>query len=332
MRKYTFSMLAIMLMLFACKKDNNNKINTSGKSSRVSFSIGFAQSTGIFNTAAIRSGKLKVNTTFSAPDSALQTAVDVIYINIYGADGNRVFAAKQLASDTSFGRVSVMLAPGNYTAAFTAGKTGLTLTGNGTFTNDNFTYGQAAQVQDTFFQKESIIVGEDGISQNIQLNRVVAKIIVNIEDAIPSNVQFIGMTFTDDPTSGQPIIFSTASGGPLNANGRTTIYTQPDVPVTTGVKNMKLCMYVFNADKPYSIRMFASNTLQPRLAAGLDGFPGNYSGDAIADVIVNNVAVQIGHQTTVTGRLFGGSGLPAGNGFNISVNPVWDSATNNISF
>jgi hypothetical protein len=338
MKIYIYSTLALIMVFAACKKENTDKAaSTSEKLSHVTFNVGFAQSTGVFNVTN-NANKLKINSvsTTATVDSVLKNAVDVIYANVYDVNGNPLITTTQLSTDTAnFGKASFTLPPGNYTVVFAAGKTGLIFNSNAQLSALNLLYVRSipnssnydSHMEDTFFKKISLTVGANGSiqSQNVELDRIVSEIIVNIEDAIPQNVKFICVQLSDDnftmPAVQQVQQFNVLSGAPLTPNnfGSIGIFTPPTVLVKTGVKNMRFSRFMLNTNKPFTIRLLAVNTLQ---ANNYSGF--GFAGDAIADVSIKNVTIQTGHQTLVTGKLFGGAGLPAGNGFTIGVNPTWD--------
>ncbi|WPU95671.1 hypothetical protein SNE25_09090 [Mucilaginibacter sabulilitoris] len=103
-----------------------------------------------------------------------------------------------------------------------------------------------------------------------------------------------------------------------NNFGTIGIFTPPTVPVKTGVKNMQFSRFMLDTNRTFAIRLLAVNTLQASNYNGY-GFAGDFN-------------IQTGRQTLVSGQLFGGARLPSGNGFHVSINPTWDTKTNNISF
>jgi hypothetical protein len=345
MKKYIFSAFAIIMVIAACKKESTHlATGTSERKSRITFNIGFAQSTGVFNVAN-KTNKVSINSvsTTATVDSSLNN-IDVIFANVYDNNGNQISTTTQLSSDTAnFGKASFTLPQGTYTVIFAAGKTGLHLSSGVPLSAVNLTYSRQIpnssnfdnHFEDTFFKKITLTVGANSTiqSQNVQLDRIVSEIIVNIEDAIPQNVKFMCVQMSDNnfisPGGQLPQLFNAQSGAPLTPStfGSVGLFTPPTVVVKTGTKNLKFSRFMLNSNKPFTVRLLAVNTLQ---LSNYTGF--GFAGDAIADVSIKNVIIQTGHQTLVTGKLFGGAGLPASNGFSVGVNPTWDPTTTIIPF
>lgn len=60
-------------------------------------------------------------------------------------------------------------------------------------------------IEDAFFKKINLTLGSSGTfqNQNVDLDRMVSEITVNIEDAIPQNVKFLCVQISDDNFQGR---------------------------------------------------------------------------------------------------------------------------------
>lgn len=325
----------MMIVLSACKKDAVNKSVTNGKTTPVTFSMGFTKSTGGFNGAAnITRSKLGAHTL--AVDTTLVKYASVIYVGVYTSDGNRLFLTKQLATDTTFGTVQYNLPPGTYTVTFAAGQTGMGEVGT-TLTNTDISYSQEINSQtydiwqSTFFQKMSLTVGSSSINQNVTLNRIDAQVVVNIEDAVPSNVKFIAIR-TDDGGATEAFPFFSVNTGavePTSNDGYRIATTSTSTPVAAGTKNLQLAVFLVNVNRAHTIEIFAYDQL-----GTMNGNPHeiSFNGTLVSYYINHNITLQAGHQTILSGKLFGGNGTTNTGGFQITVDPEWSPTTTTIPF
>lgn len=312
MKKHIITLIAIIAIFSACKKDAINSGKNGKNTVPVNFNIGYTQSTGTFNVSP-NGSKLGTHTLASV-DPTLAANAKVLYIAIYGSDGSRLYLTKQLSTDTVFGKAQYNLPPGTYTVAFAAGQNNLIYNGTA-LANDNFNYSGTTGWQDTFFQKETLTVGASGINQSVTLERIVSQIIVNIEDAIPSNVTWIQVALGSSQTSGQPVFGVNAGAALGNSTG--TIHIPTGQPIVPGTKNTKFSFIVLSTAIPYTVQILA------------DATPG---GQTIGYAFITSVATQAGHQTTVAGQLFGGNGMTNTGGFQATIDPVWDPTTTTIPF
>jgi len=338
MRKYILSTILVAMILSACKKDATIKV--SQKTKAVTFNVGFEQATGVFQVAQ-KSGKLAINSvSTNAVDSVLKANADVLYAVVYQSDGTRFANVTQLSTDTAFGKIKFNLPAGTYTVAFAAGKSGLSFSGSSSSKVSTEVLVYATPIpgrpgfydnhfQDTFFDKITLTVGSNGFSQSVSLHRIVSQIIVNIEDAIPQNVKFIGLTASDNFYNNSVSSIPDFRVGTETTEGNDGLFVVFAPSVTPGVKNTKFSFLVLNA-RPFNIRLLAVNTLQPGNASNNN--LNTYLGDAVADVTIPGVAVQTNHQTIVTGKIFGGLGTTNSGNFTITVDPTWDPTPNTIPF
>ena len=338
MKKYIFSLIVIVSVMSACKKDAINTNKNNKGTTPVTFNIGFAQTTGSFSVSN-KAHKFGTHSLASASvDSTLKANASTLYIVVYPADGSHLFFTKQLSTDTVFGKVQYNLPAGTYTVAFAAGQTGLNYGGTN-LSSDDLVYSIPLSGgnfdnswKDTFFKKMTITVGSTPVNQSVSLDRIDSQIIVNIEDAIPSTVKFIRVTASDNNFDGSEPSFTpyfiistaTATGDP----GVLSAYTSLTIPVTPGVKNTKFAFFTLNSIHPYIVRIVGTDHLP---VGNFNGVP-NATGQQIGYAEVDSVMVVPGHQTVLSGNLFGGNGLTNTGGFNINVNPTWSPTTTTIPF
>ncbi|MGZ3944584.1 MAG: hypothetical protein ACXVJB_06555 [Mucilaginibacter sp.] len=336
MKIYILTLSVIMIALSACKKDAANKPVTNGKT-RVTFNVGYSQSTGSFNGAAnLTKSKFSVRTL--AVDTTLAKYASVIYIGVYTTDGSQVFLTKQLSTDTVFGSVHYDLPAGNYIVTFAAGQAGMIETGT-TLANTYINYGVSANGanpwQNTFFEKMNLTVGSSSINQNVTLNRIGAQLVVNIEDAVPSNVKSIMVSMTDNPTQTAGNAFAVGSetagipGNPPSDPGLMFAYTPINTSITAGTKNLKFAIAFLKVAAPYTVTIAAYN----QTIGGVPNGPLSQSSNTtVAYYIIPNVTAQAGARTILSGKLFGGNGTTNTGGFRMTVDPQWSPTTTTIPF
>ncbi|HWD87279.1 MAG TPA: hypothetical protein VG367_04065 [Mucilaginibacter sp.] len=337
MKRYILAISVIMIVLSACKKDAANKTITNSKTTHVTFSVGFSQSTGGFNGAA-NIVKSKFTTHALAVDTILAKSASIIIVGVYTTDGSQVFLTRQLATDTVFGTVNYNLPPGNYIVTFAAGQTGMIETGT-TLANTYINYGIATngpgQWQNTFFEKMNLTVGSSSINQNVTLSRIGAQLVVNIEDAVPANVKAIIVAMTDSPNQAGANAFAVGSetsgipGDPPSDPGVMYAYTPLNTAITAGTKNLKFCIAFLKVAAPYTVTIAAYNQ---EVNAAPNNVPGFSPATSVALDIIPNVTAQAGAQTILSGKLFGGNGLTNTGGFQMTIDPQWSTTTTTIPF
>lgn len=320
-----------MIVLSACKKDAVNKKINDNKTTPVTFSVSYSQSTGGFNGAA-NIGKFKSHNL--AVNATLAQYASVIYVGVYTTSGSQLFLTKQLATDTVFGTVKYDLPAGDYVVTFAAGQAGMTETGT-TLSNTYINYG--GQWKNTFFQKMNLTVGSSAINQNVTLSRIGAQLVVNIEDAVPASVKSIIVAMTDNPSSAQgPQAFAVGSetagipGNPFPDPGYMYAYTPLNTVITAGTKNCQFAIAFLRVSAPYTVTIAAYNQV---VGAAPNGSPlSNLPNTTVAYVNIPNVTAQAGAQTILSGRLFGGNGLNNTGGFQMTIDPQWSPTTTTIPF
>ena len=293
MKKVLFVLIAICVIAASCKKDH--KIITPVSTlQKVSFAVGFSQSTSIINSK----NPLKVNslaTNSSTPDTALTNYISTLYYMVFDSAGNLIHNITQLSSDTAFGHYTDNLHTGKYTVAV-AGCTGMTLVA-GTLSSEYLGGGFS---HDAFFERVTITVANAPLTQPISLNRITSKFIVNINDAIPANatyglVRLIGVA--NDYFVGTDQI-GTSVSNPY-------YYTIPATAAgTTNYQMSGIFLYM----APFTTDIEVAQSSDP--AATVYGAK-----------TVQNVTGQANKITILSGNLFGGSG---GGGLQVVPDTIWN--------
>ncbi|MFI5162002.1 MAG: FimB/Mfa2 family fimbrial subunit [Sphingobacteriales bacterium] len=338
MKRYIFSLIAIMVVFSACKKDAVNKSTPNSKSVPVTFNVGYSQSVGSFNGAR---NLAKLTGHNLAADSTLKANAKTLYVGVYQSDGNQLFLTKQLSTDTSFGKMNFNLPAGNYTVVFAAGQENLFMSGS-TLSRTDIVYSVEVgngnfdrRWHSTFFQKINLTVGSTGVVQNISLNRIDAQIVIDIEDAIPSNVKFLFAQVTDNKSQGgannTDLVALTGAPALGSNDGLLYVRTNSDTAVTPGTKNTRFCVTLLDTSNPYTVSIYAYDQL-PLVTSPGGNRDFSPMGNIIGFFTTSTVTVQTGHQTILSGKLFGGNGTTNTGGFQMTVNPTWDPTTTTIPF
>lgn len=310
--KRILSVIFVIGVLFSsCKKDKSHT-NNNNELHAVTFNVtGFSQQLADFGvtnkkvtSTALNSGKLATN----AADTSLTNHIGVIYYLVYDSQGKFLHSIKQLSSDTNFGTIKDNLHIGSYTAVLAAGGNYL-LAGGATLSTGSLYYFNAGTYyydQDTFFKKIAINVTNTDVVAPVTLSRVVGKVLINIEDAIPADALSLTLTTSDaflqDYNFGS-LSPSTAMKSPYNV---LINFKNSDI----GTKNYQLSFLTLNTTTPFSI------VLQ---AYGPSG--------SISKKTISNITCYPNKITLLTGNLFGGNGNTATGGLTLGVDSTWAGST-----
>lgn len=306
MKKILFAICLGVVVFVSCKKDYTKDNGPSTQTQKVTFKLGFSKSVGSFQTNSLK-------TTYSTtPDTALSNHIDVIYYMVFDSNGGKVHDITQLSSDASFGSYTDNLQPGTYTVAVAAGKTGLLIypgilsqqylfcgviypTVSGDYLPGPFD-------KDAFFNKSTVTVGTTALNQNISLNRIVSKLVVNINDAIPVNTASLQLTL------------SYYANEYFIGDGSTAVYNTP-------TKTYSYYAYSYNvANSDWGKTNYQLSTLF------LYGSPFTADiGTLTADKVVTNVTGQANKVTLLSGNLFGGAGASNTGSFTTLVDTTWNT-------
>jgi hypothetical protein len=313
------------MILLSCKKDHSKAIVPTLSLHKITFNVGFSQTTANFASNSLRTNSLSTNSV----DTALTNHVNTIYYAVYDSLGNNVHTIKQLSTDNNFGSYTDNLHSGKYTIVIGAGGTGLFLgedVQNTSITSsklntDILWYGldnsSDAFIKDAFYKKIAITVTNSDASQSVTLDRITSKLTINIEDALPANAGYIEATFITAPAFkfyvGSAIPFDNA----INISVLDTIASS-----AIGTTNNKLSAILLFPTSPISVDLAcrSSGNLQP-LAEPI-----------IAEKVIPNVTCPPNTQAILTGKLFGGTGTTSTGGFKITIDTSWNSTPITKSF
>lgn len=303
------------VVIFSCKKDKKEPIPTGGKLRALSFTLpGFSQSKGPIDAA--NSG-LKTNAV-TPPDSVPQ----LVY-RIYDSNGTVLKTVIHLSDDPNYSHFTDSVPAGTYTVVFAAGYDKFQLAGN-KLSLDYFWYydhndpdyisNQGAQLwSDVFYKKLTLTVGTQDITQNVELQRPLAQVVLNVEDAIPANVKTLRLNFTETN-----LRYSIAQDKFIIVEGQHIGFdvTLPNnhslKNLVTGSINNKISALTANIGTPFAITITCY--------------------DAAANIVLQkkiNISCEPNKVTLVSGKLFSTSGT---NSIKVTTNTTWNPDKTPIHF
>ncbi|WP_207536303.1 FimB/Mfa2 family fimbrial subunit [Desertivirga arenae] len=264
--------LALVLVLFACKKSSKTEAQPEEKLYPVTFSASeFQQSTkGMQSTLAT--------------DSAKKVLKKIIYA-VFNSNGTLLRTiAQDVNTSPNFGTIVDSLPAGNYTATFMASTGDLSYNILSTLSNTNV-YNDN---NDLFANKATFTVSGPLVNQNIVLNRIVGKLTIVLKDIIPANVSQLVVEYLDGShyypsreenynLEQKTYYYNITSLDRASANYTITNFVLPNLTST----NIHIRAYT------------STNTL-------------------VVDRTINNVALSRNKETIVTGALFNDFNHPGG--------------------
>jgi hypothetical protein len=297
MKKYTYLLvLAIMLSVYACKKDKNQQTGNTPHKVTINITGGnFSQNITSFTGSHIRTDAVVTD------PSSFKNYIDTLYVIL----NNKVYSYG--LGTFSKMNLTTSLLPGTYSVS-AAGGWNTVLSGYAVYYNQDenllvpfppyrqtFTTGTW---YDTFGGVQSFTVSNSDVTVNLQLNRVDAMLEVLIQDKIPSNVAAIMLTFTDysyyDVTSGQPDTATAYSNNQYFAVADTSI----------GKPNFKMDVLTLSKNSSLLITAYDKN------------------GNVIASKTIAHTTLIPNEKTIYSGTLFGGiSGNATGS--TVSADTTW---------
>lgn len=311
MRKIVFYLALLSLAIISCKKEHGPG-NSAATAQKVVFTVGFAQSSQAITNNNLTVSSLHVN---AAPDTSLTNHINIIYYTVFDAAGNQLHNIYQVKGDTSFGHYTDNLHPGNYTVAISAGTDIGVASGAGDI-NGTFIYGPGGVnssqgfVSDVFFKRLNITVANTTLNQNISLNRLTSRLIININDAIPANSNYASINISNVASR-----YYVGTDQVINVSGPGNNFGQYDfiIPVSAGgTKNYRIVSdFMYLGDFNVNIEI---------------GQQSNNSTTVFGSKSVSNVTGAPNKITLLSGNLFGGSGTNATGGFQVTTDTTWNPA------
>ncbi|WP_207536305.1 hypothetical protein [Desertivirga arenae] len=172
--------LALVLVLFACKKSSKSEAQPEEKLYPVTFSASeFEQTTKGISTVSA--------------DSAKSYLKNLHYV-VFNSSGTFVRSMQQDSALANFGTIRDSLPAGTYKILVSGSpvRYGLSLN-SGTYSQGFFN-----RANGDYFSKEIPLTVSGPVSQNITLDRITGKLTVQFKDAIPSNVTRLVFRLVDD--------------------------------------------------------------------------------------------------------------------------------------
>jgi hypothetical protein len=296
MKKYIPLLLVVCFFASSCKKNNHSGTDPNTKTYNVKFALnGFTQSIESAPNSKVKVNSVKTNAT---PVPVTSDYFKVIYYLIGGVDNSISREVKIDSTAVNFGTITDNLPAGTYNVGIIAGQAGLNYPDypQGIFYVQSGISGTAPW-KDTFMDKFQLTVSGD-VNQNVTLNRIVAQLQLNIEDAIPAAVKSIVITIkneylyylypTEQPDNPSPVTFTTII--PDLAKGKT---------------NFKINKIMNNTIIPFIVTINCYDANKNSIGSG---------------ITINNVTCQKNTRTILSGKLFSGA---SNNTFTVGLND-WD--------
>lgn len=294
-----YYLMLFVIVLSACKKDDQKKKEVDAQLHQVTFHVpGFSQQLTVFDVN--KSSKK----TYSAATDTLKAHAGVIYCIIYDATGKIINSIKQDSTNSNFGTIVSNLPAGNYTAGIAAGHANLRLVGNFLLQTVSQDSRNVSFQIDAFYKKIPITVTNADVTYPVTLSRIVGQLQINIADALPANAT--NLTFRIKDYYGYR--FDTFNGVPTVALLRTLqsdpyyTYSQQINSSEWGTTNHKLNLFILNTTTPFTVSLSCAGS----------------------EVVIPNVTCQQNQLTILTGNLFGGN---SGTGSNVAVDTTWHATT-----
>lgn len=284
----------------SCKKSNTNSSdsNLGKKKYPVNFQINdFRQ---IITSVP---GGLVTNSVQSKLKTAVSSGpVLYMYYYVYNSAGNMVRSLRQVSTDSGFGHLADSLAAGNYTVVFVAGQSALTALTPEKLSTAKFYYENYPYVDvwdDVFFKKMALTVEPSSNSdQTVNLERIVAKLMVNITDAIPANVTTITLTVTSD------FDYYYFASALATSTPTKRVFTFSVPAVALGTINYQIQSILVNTVTPFTVNISSYDS----------------ANQLLTQVNLSNITCTKNQTTLLSGNLFTGK-TP----FQISLNSDWDT-------
>lgn len=320
MKNILVSGAMIAVIFFACKKDNSTTPPDKDQKFPIRITVdGFTQTSEDFNGEKKRDANAK-----DAADS-LADYIQHLYYLVYNNSNTLVKRIDQTPADSSFGLILDSLAAGHYTIALVGSQKETYIGGDPLFGSQDELAFFELPGGDVFYKKMGIDV-TDSVATAVNLDRVVAKLKVQIQDAIPNNVKNISILPTMYPlppegvnagVANNILLYSGTSSAFIRGAGFYSAYNFPLPDSLHGTTNLALEMYVL-ALNPATISVIIKS---------LDASFGT-----ITEKDVTQVNIQSGKKTVLKGNLF--SDLPGeGKGVHVGLNnPGWSNDTTLVNF
>lgn len=285
-------------LFYACKKD---KKLTQQKKYSVNFNVsGFSQASGAFGTT---DGKKTVN---SLKTNALSDQVGELIVIIYSENpevvnnptyqGEKIYKSTHPVTDPNAGKFTAQLPPGNYTAVVIGGTNINDIVGDPVNDPDGFNT-TVQPWNDVFYKKITFTVADAVLNEPVALDRITARLQINLQDDIQPNWQKITVSYTDYTY----LLNLTLT--PPDGYGKTGVtVTKAFTPADVGTTGYSIAVETANIIAPFTVTLTLYDT-------------GN---NIISTKAIDNVVCQSNKITVLSGNVYTNS-----TGFKISVDTAW---------
>ena len=332
--KTTLLAIIILFSITSCKKiTEQEQATVKAEGTPVTFAVsGFSQSNSPFSTSGTGTNKVTNGT-------ATQAGVTKIHYVVFNQAGNEVSRLEQnvafpnslfrvdyrtkykLNDNTPFGSLKDTLKQGTYTF-YVAGTTEETANLNReqnwggqdfyypAILSESRIYPSTAQNRgDLFLYKGELVVGPASMNQTVTLNRMMGKLEMVIEDALPKGLYSFEIEFK---TENEYLITSTLKPGGSLYDGVYRFHSG-NYPSESNDGKYTRSWTFLNTATPMSmtIKMFNASKL-------------------VATKTIENIKLTANQKTTVTGKLLEAG--PTNGAFNLTFNQNWGSTGNVIKF
>ena len=280
-----------VLFLGSCNKDEvPEKIDTTQKKYAVNFTA----------------DDFEVDTKgFSAQASdSISYFVDQLDYVLYNQNGRLVKRKSQTAIShgKSFGNFQDSLPKGIYTACFVGSRLDIyEINGIDSLNTASlsFPYSAASSAVDLFLRNVTFTV-DTSVTQNVNMQRSVGKLVVKITDLVPTNVEFITIVLSNEANT---VLLKNLSKSTFSSKSITARDSQYDANTWH--------MNVLNTGTPFNV-IIKGYTVDNKL---------------VAEKTVPNVQFANNKVTTLTGKLFDKIATSANPGFSVIINGNWSTGS-----
>ncbi|TWF40681.1 hypothetical protein FHW36_104364 [Chitinophaga polysaccharea] len=305
MKKHYLPLLAILLAVFACQKPASNPGPGTGGSTQ-KFAVNFKVS-GFSQVIAGNNAR-------SADTSVLQNVQQLIYV-VFDANTKAIVSEQtRTVGDTTFGEFRDSLPVGRYVVTVTGIKD---TTGAYRSAFDPPGVALTQQGSDVFY-KRAIISVNNSVDANMELDRVVSKLVYQFKGRVPFNAKTVSIWpyIAEDPYALSSFLDFYSGTNMMSQHFIYDRYAYSIPDSLVGREGLTVNTYMMNPTGPIS----ADITITV-----MDAANNTIGGRGINSVILKN------NQTTLlSGYLF--DSIPAGGGVQVIVNPNWGIDTIKVDF
>ncbi|RVT99747.1 hypothetical protein EOD41_14985 [Mucilaginibacter limnophilus] len=285
MNKFLFFLLAVILTSIACKKNESNRPTSTDKTYTVTF-----------NTTQNSDGNQKLMGKALRKNSTASAAASTLYYIVTDTASLNPTVLRTISQDSAsnnFGMIVDHLPAGHYMVYIVAGQQGLSLYSTAVQYATN-----SANIawSDTFAARVPLTITNADVNQSVSLERIVAQLQVNINDALPSNAHSFAITVTNE--------YRYYDCHTQKPSGPAAQRFNNIIPVDRlGQANYNFGYIILNTYAPIKIRLICLSA----------------SGDTLADKTINNIKLVKNKRTVLSGSMFSNN-----NDVNVNFVKDWD--------